>query len=206
MPVLLALVAVSAFVDWWSRWRHVQRVETISKPLTTALVIALAAASDAPADQLVPALIALGLCLVGDIALMSVVDRFVVGLGAFLLGHLAFIVVFVNHGLDRAPLAGLALILSALLVTGIGQAIVRGAAVHDPALRRPVLAYLAVISAMAVFGWATGAGWILAGTTLFVISDTVLGWRQFIRERPWMSVTVMVTYHAAITSLAIALY
>jgi hypothetical protein len=31
----------------------------------------------------------------------------------------------------------------------------------------------------------------------------VLGWRQFVTERRWMSVTVMVTYHLAIVGLAL---
>ena len=74
-----------------------------------------------------------------------------------------------------------------------------------PSLRRPVLAYLAIISLMTVFAWATADPWIVVGATLFVVSDTVLGWRQFIRERAWMPVTVMVTYHGAIACLALSL-
>lgn len=202
---LATVTALTALTDWWSRLRHLTRVETVTKPLTTLLVIAIAATSGAPADRLVPAVVALALCLVGDIALMNVVDKFVVGLAAFLLGHLAFIVVFVNTGLDSTTLAGIALVLSALLATGPGQAIVRGATVHDAALRRPVLAYLAIISLMTVFAWGTSNTWIVVGATLFVISDTVLGWRQFVRERAWMPVTVMITYHGAIACLALSL-
>jgi uncharacterized membrane protein YhhN len=203
--VLTTLTALSALADWWSRLRHLPKVEQISKPLTTLLVIAIAATSGAPNDRLVPSLIALSLCLVGDVALMSIVDKFVVGLAAFLLGHLAFVVAFANAGLTSATFAGLAIVLCALLVAGIGLAIVRGAAMHDTALRRPVLAYLAIISVMAVFAWATANAWIMVGATLFVVSDTVLGWRQFVRERRWMPVTVMMTYHGAITCLALSL-
>lgn len=206
MFVALAVAtALSALTDWWSRFRHLTRVETVTKPLTTILVLAIAATSGAPADRLVPAVVALALCLLGDVALMSVVDKFVLGLASFLLGHLAFVVVFVNTGLESTTLAGISLVLCALLVTGIGQAIVRGASMHDAALRRPVLAYLAIISLMTVFAWATADPWIVVGATLFVISDTVLGWRQFIRERAWMPVTVMVTYHGAIACLALSL-
>lgn len=203
--VLATLTALSALVDWWSRLRHLPKVEQISKPLTTMLVIAIAATSGAPRDRLIPSLIALGLCLVGDIALMSIVDKFVIGLAAFLLGHLAFVVAFANAGLESTTLAGLAIVLCALLVTGIGLAIVRGATAQDAALRRPVLAYLSIISVMAVVAWATTNAWIMVGATLFVISDTVLGWRQFVRERRWMPVTVMVTYHGAIACLALSL-
>ena len=202
---LATLAGVSALVDWWSRLRHLTKVENISKPLTTALIIAIAATSGAANDRLVPSLVGLGLCLIGDVALMSIIDKFVVGLGAFLLGHLAFVVAFVNIGLESGTLAGLAIVLSALLVTSLGLAIVRGATMRDTALRRPVLAYLAIISVMAVFAWATANAWIIVGATLFVISDTVLGWRQFVRERRWMPVTVMMTYHGAIACLALSL-
>lgn len=82
----------------------------------------------------------------------------------------------------------------------------RAAAESAPELRLPVVAYLGVISAMAVCGWATGRGWVIAGTTLFVVSDSLLGWRQFVRSHAWMAVAVMVTYHAAIVSLALSLW
>jgi uncharacterized membrane protein YhhN len=117
----------------------------------------------------------------------------------------AFIVLFVLYGLTSTTLGGLALILASLLVITIGRVIVAGATHHDAALRTPVLAYLGIISAMGAVGWATGRWWVVLGSTLFVASDSVLGWGRFVRERRWMSITVMVTYHAAIASLALSL-
>ena len=96
--------------------------------------------------------------------------------------------------------------LAGLLIASVGQVIVRGAKVKDAALRTPVLAYLCVISAMAAFGWATGLPWVIAGSTLFVISDAILGWGQFVRRRAWMPVAIMVTYHGAIGALALSLW
>jgi len=203
---LLVATALSAAANWWSRLRDNSRVEQWSKPLTTILVIGLALVSGAPHDQIRVAVVALVLCLIGDIALMSIIDKFVVGLGAFLLGHLVFIALFVKYGLDHPTLAGIAVLLAALLTASIGRVIVTGAARQDAALRVPVLAYLVIISTMAAFGWATGHWWVVVGCTLFVISDSVLGWRQFVRERPWMAVTVMVTYHGAIAALALSLW
>jgi alkenylglycerophosphocholine/alkenylglycerophosphoethanolamine hydrolase len=77
---------------------------------------------------------------------------------------------------------------------------------RQPKLQLPVAAYLVVISAMAVFGWSTGLGWVIAGTTLFVLSDAILGWGEFVKDRPWMSLAIMVTYHGAIASLALSLW
>lgn len=203
--LLIATMAV-ALLDWGSRWWHRERLETWTKPAATLLVIGLALASGAPEGRIAVAVVALTLCLGGDIALMPVIDKFVVGLASFLLGHLVFIVLFVQYGLDSPRLGGLAILVTCVMIMSIGNLIVRGAATQDPALKTPVTAYLLVISTMTAFGWATGEPWVIAGTTLFVLSDAILGWRQFVRERAWMSVAVMVTYHGAIASLALSLW
>jgi uncharacterized membrane protein YhhN len=83
---------------------------------------------------------------------------------------------------------------------------VQGAAFADRALQKPVLAYLVVIMAMAVVGWSTTMPWVIAGTTLFVISDSILGWHQFVGQKKWMSPAVMITYHGAIAALALSLW
>ncbi|MFZ4719104.1 MAG: lysoplasmalogenase [Ilumatobacteraceae bacterium] len=204
--VLLVLTALCAGANWWSRLRHDERMERWSKPLTTVLVIGLALVSGAPASHVSVAVVALTLCLVGDVALMPVVDKFVVGLAAFLLGHVAFIVLFVRYGLERRELAGLAVLLAALLIAGPGRVIVQGAIHADRALKIPVIAYLVVISATAIVGWATAMPWVIAGTTLFVVSDSILGWNQFVGQRRWMAPVVMITYHGAIVSLALSLW
>jgi uncharacterized membrane protein YhhN len=204
--VLLVATALSALANWWARLRNSDRIEAWAKPLTTMLVIGLALANDSPTGQVATAVIALVLCLEGDVALMPAVDRFVLGLASFLLGHLVFIVLFAKYGMPHLLLGGVALALMVVLAATVGRRIVAGAADQEAALRLPVIAYLAVISAMAICGWATGRGWVIAGTTLFVLSDSLLGWNKFVRPRNWMGIAVMVTYHGAIASLALSLW
>lgn len=203
---LLIATALSALANWWSRYKDSERIEAWAKPLTTMLVIGLALANESPTGHVATAVIALVFCLWGDIALMPAVDNFVLGLASFLIGHVVFIVLFAKYGMGHIALGVVALVLMAALAATAGQRIVRGAITQDPALRVPVVAYLVVISAMTVCGWATGRGWVIAGATLFVISDSLLGWRAFVRERSWMAVAVMVTYHGAIVSLALSLW
>ncbi len=136
-------------------------------------------------------------------ALLHVVDQFVVGLAAFLLGHIAFIVMFAERGFDRWPMAGVGVLGCALLIGGVAMPIVRGASAKG--LGIPVRAYLVVISSMTVLGWATGNWLIMVGATAFIVSDSILGWGQFVAERTWMHVAIMVTYHLAIVSLALSL-
>lgn len=207
---LVAATALSAITNWVARWRNDQRLERWVKPLTTMLIIGLAMANDAEIKYSGIAVVALVLCLEGDIALLPAVDKFVVGLASFLLGHLAFIVLFARYGMPHRGLAAIAAVGAVVLVGTIGRSIVSGAARTDKALRIPVVAYLLVICTMTVCGWASGRGWVIAGTTLFVISDTLLGWGRFARERQvtdrWHAVAVMVTYHGAIAALALSLW
>ena len=204
--LLLAATGLCALANWWSRIAHSDRLETWAKPLTTMFVIGLALANESPTAQVATAVLALVFCLWGDIALMAPIDNFVLGLASFLIGHVVFVALFSQYGMPRVTLGVVALALMAVLAATAGRRIVSGAVAQDPSLRIPVVAYLVVISAMTACGWATGRGWVIAGATLFVISDSLLGWRAFVRERSWMGVAVMVTYHGAIVSLALSLW
>lgn len=207
---LLAAAGLAALTNWWAIWRNNRAVEAWSKPLTTMLVIGLAIANDAEIRLAGIAVLALVLCLEGDVALLPSIDNFIVGLTSFLLGHLVFIVLFVRFEMPHRALGAIAIGGSLLLIGTVGRLIVGGAARTDPALRWPVLAYLLVISAMVVCGWATGRGWVIAGTTLFVLSDALLGWSRFVSDGKtrvaWREVAMMVTYHGAIASLALSLW
>lgn len=204
MTALLVAMAISAALNWWSRWVEDDRLEMLTKPLTTVLAIGVAVAGDGAPLVTALGVGALVLCLVGDIALLPAVDRFVVGLGAFLLGHLVFIPMFVALGLDRPELALVAALWLLPILALAGARIVVAAGRADAALRVPVTAYLGVISAMALVGWATGVGAALVGAASFVVSDTILGWRKFLGGPRWMSPAVMVTYHVALAGLALS--
>lgn len=201
------VAAIAAASNWWSRWRDDARLELLSKPTATIAIGALAVlvADDVPTGALVAAIVGFACCLAGDIALLHAVDRFVVGLASFLLGHVAFVVMFVLLGLDEWAFGLIALVGVAAIALLVGRPIIAGARSSDPALAVPVQAYLAVISSMAVVGWATGRPAAIVGSALFVASDSILGWRQFVGARPWMPVAVMVTYHGALAGLALTL-
>jgi uncharacterized membrane protein YhhN len=174
-------------------------VELWAKP---AVMVALGAvalalgAADTTSGRWVLAALAFG--LVGDLALLGDSEaRFLAGLGAFLVGHLAWVAAFVASGLEEPVLAvvGLVVVVVALV---LGRAIVPGAHREGgAALAAPVVAYMAVIAAMALTGWATGLLLVGLGAGLFVVSDTVLGLGRFGHERPLTRPVVMVTYHGA---------
>jgi len=194
--IFAAVFAVAAGANWWSRWTDDRRTELWSKPLALIALIGVAATLD-PVDPAVRVwfVVALVCSLAGDVFLLDGDRRFVPGLVAFLLAHVAYTV-----GLIVAPDwswvgFGIGALLMVALASTVGVRIVRAARRSEPVLGPAVSAYLVAISLMFCAAAATGNTWAIVGAALFVASDSVLGWRQFVGSARWMPVTVMVTYH-----------
>jgi uncharacterized membrane protein YhhN len=204
--LLLAFALVAAAGDWVAVHRGSKPVEYLCKPLTMVLLIWAALALD-PADDAVRAwfVLALALCLLGDVFLMLPQDLFVPGLGAFLLGHIAYIA-----GMQVDGVVGSRFLVGALIVlvavVAIGTPIVRAIrAGPEPALVGPVLAYMVVISAMVASAIGVGGPAVVLGALLFYASDALIAWNRFRRPTPHGGVVIMVTYHLAQVLLVVSL-
>ena len=202
----LVVFVIAAGANWWSRWTDDRRTELWSKPLAVIALIGVAATLD-PVDPAVRVwfVAALVCSLAGDVFLLDGDRRFIPGLVAFLLAHVAYTV-----GLIVAPDwswigFGVGVVLTAALVSTVGRRIVGAARRSEPVLGWAVSAYLVAISLMFCAAVATGNWWAIVGAGLFVASDSVLGWRQFVGSARWMPVTVMVTYHLGQAGLVASL-
>lgn len=196
VPALAVALAATALLDWHAVCRDHRRVEAVAKPLVMVLLAALALALGAGATgtgRWLLAAIALG--GVGDVALLGDSEpRFLGGLGAFLLGHLAYVAAFVSLGFHGGwALGGLAVVILDLATAG--RRILVSAMRQDRTLGGAVAAYMLVIAAMTVTAWGTGRPMVALGAVVFVVSDTVLALDRFVRPRPGSRVLVMVTYH-----------
>jgi uncharacterized membrane protein YhhN len=114
----------------------------------------------------------------GDVLLDLDPQRlFVFGLGAFLLGHLTYIALFVRRrgwSIRTAPrLAIVALLL--VYVTAFSWWLTPSLG----ALAVPVYAYMGAITLMAISAVGTGRPWVAAGAIFFVASDSILGAAKF---------------------------
>lgn len=143
--------------------------------------------------------LALTASLVGDVFLM-LNGLFIPGLLAFLLAHLAYLVLFrqdTRWWPVRPVLVGClgyaALMVAVLWVGGL-----------PAGLRGPVVVYALVISLMAA--QAIGRAWtqrdrgsvlVAAGALAFVASDTLLAFNRFVSPLPASAVWVLSTYYAA---------
>ena len=197
--VAALLTGAVMLANLWAVGRDRRDIERVTKPAAMVgllAVAALAGAGDTASGRWL--LLALVLGLVGDVLLLDDSQpRFVAGLAAFLIGHLAFVASFAAAGQDRPGWGwfGLAVLSASLAV---GRGILPGArAAGGPPLTAAVAAYMLVIGAMAVTGWATGLLLVGLGVSLFVVSDTVLALGRFVAARPWTRPVTMLTYHGA---------
>jgi uncharacterized membrane protein YhhN len=197
VEIVWLLPAALALVDWYAVARDDRRTETWAKPATLVALIAVAlllGATETSAGLWLLAALALG--LVGDVFLLGDTDtRFRLGLAAFLVGHLAFVVSFLQLGLDQPSWLWVAwLVLFACLVATrrvVPATFLRG----GRALAFPVAVYTVVIGAMLIVAFDTGEPLIAVGAAVFATSDSILAVNKFVSPRPWAPVAVMVTYH-----------
>jgi uncharacterized membrane protein YhhN len=205
--VSFALAGLCAVGDWTARLRHDRRLEYIGKPATLLALIAAAVALSPPPDAgsrrwwFVAALV---FSLAGDVLLMVPADLFVAGLAAFLVGHLAYLAGFWVRGPGPVALAVSAAVVAAV----VGPLAVRilKALRERPSLRRPVVLYMVVISAMLATALATGNVVAGVGAALFVSSDTMIAWNRFVRPFRAADVAIMVTYHVGQAALVLSLW
>ena len=161
-------------------------------------------------------LIGLILGLVGDVSLayQEVFPRqkeryFLVGLGAFLMGHLFYIAAFAF-----LPQSGALWLLVAVLLFLALLCAQRFFRVDLGTMRLPVSAYAAVISIMAglASGTAVGGqnlqGWLVCiAAWLFVFSDGVLALLYFGRPRGrWLTAANLGSYYLAQLLLALSIW
>lgn len=197
MVLLLAASGAVALAHWSCVWRRPCRAEVLLKPLVLVLLIGAAIAADAESGaQQAAFVVALVLSLAGDVLLLPQVDRFVPGLVAFLLAHVAYVVGFwfepAGVSMHLWPMVVLA-----VLLAGVGPRILAGVRRDDPALVVPVAAYMAVIGWMVVTAGFSGDAVGSLGAVTFAVSDTLLAADRFDRSRRWAPVAVMATYHVA---------
>ena len=203
--LLLSLTAVVAVSDWLAVSLNRRAAEYVFKPLVMVLLIAVALSLD-PSSTFAQVMLVIGLVLsmIGDVCLMLPQDAFLVGLGAFLIAHIFYVIALLALGISVwSFLIGVALMFFVALV--VGRKIVQGAASVDKAMAGPVAAYIAVISVMVASAIGTGRFFAIVGALLFATSDSVLGWTRFLNDFPRSRMIVMVTYHLGQAGLVLAL-
>ncbi|NNE71226.1 MAG: lysoplasmalogenase [Rhodothermales bacterium] len=206
--LLSAFALTSAVVLVRAERQGFQNLVYLAKPLAMISIILIAVfawptVSDAYRLWM---LIGLGFSLLGDIALMLPRDRFLAGLSAFLVGHVAYAMAFLGRLTEFSPLPYLPFALAAVFIVVILWR-------HLDRLRLPVIVYAAAIAVMAGSAWAvamaTGSlsGWLAAaGASLFLFSDVVLALNRFVGEIKNSDALIVATYFPGQLLLALSVF
>jgi alkenylglycerophosphocholine hydrolase len=193
--VIFSVVAVlvSAALAVFGAERNKRVLLAIFKPLTTILLFTAVGWPETAFARWVS--LGIALSVVGDVALLWSGNRaFIIGLAAFLLAHVAYVVAFVGVAVWSPHVAVVAVVMLAA-TTILLRAIWAGAA----GMHVPVVLYGAVITSMVVSSSATlggplaGAIAAAIGAPLFYVSDSSLALNRFRRPIP----------HAALLTLGV---
>jgi uncharacterized membrane protein YhhN len=205
--LLLALTLVVAAGDWLAVATGRRAGEYLCKPLTMVLLIAAALRLDVSSNAVLVAFVAaLVFSLIGDVFLMLPNERwFVFGLGAFLVGHLAYVVGLWCQGVSVEAFV-IGLIVVGVAVVVLGRRILRAVADSDEAeLIVPVGVYIGVISLMVASAIGTRNPFAIVGASLFYCSDALIAWNKFVKTYPWGRIAVIVTYHLGQIGLVLSM-
>jgi uncharacterized membrane protein YhhN len=188
--LFFALAVLAAISEWIALIRSNRRVEYVAKPAVMFFLgVYLVTAGRLNGPLLWFGLGAL-LSLIGDVLLIDAEKRFIYGLAAFLLAHVAYVVGF---NLPPAPPSALTFgsaILIGMIVFPLVRKILTSLRKKGKSrLVLPVQIYSLVIMLMLLSAtltlfrtdWLTMAAVLVAaGATFFVASDIVLAWHLFV--------------------------
>lgn len=132
-------------------------------------------------------------CMLGD----GLLVWFVIGLTAFLIGHLFYLTGFLRSW-SYSPLRLYSFIPLALFAIVMGWIMATALIANDNQhLMAPVLLYILVISMMTWSAIMTGHKWLIIGAILFMISDSILAWNMFVSSVTYSGPLIMITYYSA---------
>lgn len=199
---------MAAVVDWWAVASERRDLERWLKPLTMALLVGVAATAGDPGGE-VRAMLVIGAVfgLVGDVALLSESEAaFMLGLGAFAFGHLAYAAAAVLIEFDAGwAVVGLAFMLALLGFRFVTRIVPGARAAGGGVLAGAVVFYACVISAMVITAWGTTSAVAGIGAMAFAASDWVLGHGRFVGPIPGGRLSVMIPYHVGQALLLVGL-
>jgi uncharacterized membrane protein YhhN len=198
---LLAIgVSLSVLCTLWGYQRSTLRLVYIFKPLATLLVVGLALQSWSRRKSPYSQWIVIGLCfsLLGDVLLIWPDAYFLVGLGAFLLAHAAYLLALSRDASFPAhsPVLLLYLTIGAWLYAVLFRAL-------PPGLRIPVALYTMLLAAMA--GQAMGRSLELRtsasrhaalGAIFFMLSDLLLAFHRFRNPLLYSNIFILLPYYS----------
>ena len=211
---LFWLTLVMAVLEWTAVAKGWKRVRWLTKPGTMVLLIAWFTQVGGWQGPKLWFGLGLVFSLLGDIFLMLPKRFFLAGMGAFFTAHVFTVVGFNQHPLALTWQVMVPMLAVAGAFSALNGRIRSGLRTKgENKLIIPVMAYATILSVMWLAALSTlyRPDWlrpaaILAsiGGGLFFFSDSVLVYNRFVRLIVYGDIAVMVSYHLAQISIAMA--
>ena len=206
MNIFLLAAFLFAALEALAVWNNWLRLEYAAKPAVMIVLLTWLWTSAGLSGALIWFGLGIIFSLAGDIFLMISLDRFfLIGLVAFLLAHVAYVIGF------NIPLPEFSVwsIVFAVIVSLGGSRIIRRlltvlASKGQAVTRTPIIVYSLAISLMLLSAmmklsdltWnANAAALVSVGAFLFVISDIVLVWNKFVSPFQYGRIYNIAMYH-----------
>lgn len=195
IPTVWVLVAAAVAGHLWAEARGRAAARAALKGLASAGFLAAAAFRLTPDRYGLSILAALVLSAIGDLCLLGRGQRaFLVGVGAFLLAHVAYAAAFAPRASPSAPIG--------VAVAVAGAVVLRWLWPHLGDLRIPVIAYALAISAMLWLALGVPSSVVRVGAALFYLSDLTVARDRLVEERRANRIVGIPVYYAAQLLLA----
>ena len=189
---LYLVYVISAVIFIIAHYHQNNLFTTLSKPLPLIVLLILISKKSKYNKYITAGLI---FSLIGDVFLMNNVGLFLLGLIAFLIAHLFYIIAFINNSkkmvlLSYLPFAAYGFAFFLFIKYSLGDALI------------PVACYIFIITLMLWRAFVqrksgTLAKWAFVGALFFTLSDSVLAFARFYKPFFWDSLAIMITYWAA---------
>jgi uncharacterized membrane protein YhhN len=192
-------IITSAAMHMWADYHQHHVLSIIFKPLTMILIISILFTGGIELEGF-SFFIFWGLIfsLLGDMMLLKPWYKFELGLAAFLVGHIFYIIAFISYkGMDwdiipLLPLIGFALWLFRMIKPHLGKLLI------------PVGSYMSVILLMV---WQGMGIWLSekntfglligSGASIFCVSDSILAYQRFMQRFKCGNTLSLLTYYIA---------
>jgi uncharacterized membrane protein YhhN len=206
MNIFLLFAILFAALESLALWKYWLKLEYIAKPAVMVALFLWLFTSAGLKGALLWFGLGLIFSLAGDVLLMLSLERFfLIGLVAFLLAHLAYVIGF-NIPLPEFSFWG---IVFAVMVSLGGARIIRRildalASKGQARMRTPIIIYSTVISIMLLSAmiklmdltWDANAALLVSGGAfLFYISDIILAWNKFVAPIQHGRIYNIAAYH-----------
>ena len=202
---LAAISLIAAIAYQLIESRQTSAIRTALKTLSIAALVPLPllSLSAGPAVALIALALALAFGSAGDyfLALKGDAKNFKRGVAAFLVGHIFYLIVMVPR-LGSPSLTQIILMI-VLATFAIGTCLLIAPKLGE--YKKPIWAYMGVISLMALAALAMPTLATGIGAMLFVFSDAVIVVNQFARPVPYRGPIVWITYYAGQVMIAASL-